>query len=677
MAEDLAAAARASRLAGLGARARTPEPEPAEPEPEPGTEPAPELPEAEPEPETEAEDDALSACWDVQRETPELFLYGEVVLLVGIKSEPELNGTMARVASQPPSVRDKGRVRVTPCGKDGAPLRMHGGWKGLKPANLRLESKPSRGRALGDTPAPLEQPGLHTLDADTLILIMGRLSSASRVTLAAAHPHFRTVLFDAGSLWSAAPLVLELCNGAGYDGCGGWYKRSSCVCCGVSFLDAPVLSCEHCGDVWACQRCFGIETAEDGPPLCCNLRDLWRVANPKTLADMCRLCGKGSRVEGRGLRALNGNGTEIITSELSEEYSNMRPERERHPHDGYSGRVEFLSDRWLCSLPPQYRRTVTATTTHLTLHSCRKGERNERGISETVADFCSSVDVGLGALIHLGETVTWPTLRHLQVAETDDYPGDGSAAGGLYRFTWDHQLKRLARHMPALYSMSYGDYYGLEDSAYSTLASRIDVKTLLKRLPTVRAMNAAVEWLHKISHARLQELECVWISGYTYEKRSLALLLQALPKMTDLVALRITASGKLFPVLETVLRHAPTLQILHISTDTVTLRRLRASDAHILDGHAFHEEQMGDHYAWGGQPPPAPEPHDCAADLTDHFRALREHPTLRHVSISIDSGYLNGYRECDGKILPKQLPYVVSILWSSTNDTKIRILTRD
>ena len=48
------------------------------------------------------------------------------------------------------------------------------------------------------------------------------------------------------------------------------------------------------------------------------------------------------------------------------------------------GRVQFLSDRWLCSLPELYRRRIAATTTHLCLHS--QGEPDDGSFVEGRAD---------------------------------------------------------------------------------------------------------------------------------------------------------------------------------------------------------------------------------------------------------------------------------------------------
>jgi hypothetical protein len=494
----------------------------------------------------------------------------------------------------------------------------------------------------------VEGPGarctLDKLSSDTLIHIMSLLDSVTRVTLAAAHPHFRAVLFDQGcaTLWGAVPLQLELCSGAGYDGVGGWHSAASCVSCGVSYLDAQLRCCIKCGSMWACKRCFCLED-DNAPPDCANLRDTKarsRVPALQTLADLCR-CKSGQA---------GGAGGSL---EREKDIRAIRSERDRDPRDGFGGGAALLTDRWLCSLPPQYRRSITAATTRLNLLSSRNPNSPHRNASVYDGDACCSIDVGLGALIHLGEAVTWPKLRYLQVAETEAWAHYGTREAEyapcvreeLYRFTWDHQLKRLARHMPVLHTLSFGDWVGLTGE-YNGLANVLDVKTLFNRLPTVRSINGDCEWLHRMSTSRVASLHCVRISGYAYEGRALQRLLQALDRMPAIKALRVIASGKLFGPMDAIARRAPSLEHLMIETDTVRLRRLRAADAHILDGFAQHEEEMG--MDWYGAPPSAPEQPDCKADFTEHIKALRVHPNLKRLSITIDCGVLEGYRTCDG-----------------------------
>eukprot|EP01046_Picozoa_sp_COSAG06_P055629 COSAG06_NODE_10285_length_1711_cov_1.209057_1_plen_93_part_00 len=76
------------------------------------------------------------ALWTVERDSLCDFQYGELVRLVNLQGDPALNGTIARVASQPDAVREKGRVRVVPCDADGAPLLASlkgAAFKGLSP----------------------------------------------------------------------------------------------------------------------------------------------------------------------------------------------------------------------------------------------------------------------------------------------------------------------------------------------------------------------------------------------------------------------------------------------------------------------------------------------------------------------------------------------------------------
>ena len=79
---------------------------------------------------------------------------------------------------------------------------------------------------------------------------------------------------------------------------------------------------------------------------------------------------------------------------------------------------------------------------------------------------CGAADVGLGALLHVGERVTWPRVRLLQFGDNSPLvpaSGAGGNSQGFYRMIWGHQILRLARSMPQLWQLSVGGELGLTE----------------------------------------------------------------------------------------------------------------------------------------------------------------------------------------------------------------------
>jgi hypothetical protein len=190
------------------------------------------------------------------------FVYGDTVQLCGLKAQPELNGKTARVGKQPASIQAKERLRVALCTPHGGPLPV-----GTKHQFINaLASNMLKHTREGEPPAPptvepllgsSPQPDrLELLSDDHLVCIMMHLSRAERLNLASAHPHFRRVLFCCPELW-AGVLKLELQNSR--EEGGGWYAGASCICCGVSFLDAKLLPCGSCQTNFFCKRCLDYE----------------------------------------------------------------------------------------------------------------------------------------------------------------------------------------------------------------------------------------------------------------------------------------------------------------------------------------------------------------------------------------------------------------------------------
>eukprot|EP01049_Picozoa_sp_SAG25_P014099 SAG25_NODE_2386_length_1662_cov_1.215611_3_plen_235_part_01 len=221
--------------------------------------------------------------------------------------------------------------------------------------------------------------------------------------------------------------------------------------------------------VWACKRCYKRKDQKESSTTtgqrttkceCRNLRgNLGSKHVKSTLNSLCQIRSRGRTTPDMSDCMAAMDDVELSRGELEAFLEMLEP-----PVKSSAGtRIQFLTDRWLCSLPLAYRRRITTNTTHLELCSSLDEDRYEP------KRICGSVLVGLGALVHLGEAVTWPALQWLQVAEGEawrpDRPsrhhrgvqyttadsarmiriGRDMAFGKLYSHIWEHQVKRLAR----------------------------------------------------------------------------------------------------------------------------------------------------------------------------------------------------------------------------------------
>jgi hypothetical protein len=205
-----------------------------------------------------------------------------------------------------------------------------------------------------------------------------------------------------------------------------------------------------------------------------------------------------------------------------------------------------LTDRWLCALPPLFRRRVTHAVTKLiinginadlaeavpnrsgaaghspvvgapalaswtcphcqcVLHSvmphvaerwaatgCRECEVSEKADDTRPG----SLNVGLGALLHIGESVTWPNLTSLTVGENEiDFEGSvykqtDTGYGELTEYMWKKQLRRLARHMPSLSTIAIGGSNGMHEDSEDLDIGMVHVLT---DFPSVNGLALHVE----------------------------------------------------------------------------------------------------------------------------------------------------------------------------------------
>ncbi len=550
--------------------------------------------------------------------------YGDPVMLHSLTTRSDLNGTWARVATQPPETVAKGRVKVVRCEGVSELTGPIWGWANLlkthslattsiavQPKNLaKVKAFPtSESVCEGNNPASLV--GLST---ELVIKVFSFLTRAQRVTVAASHPNFRAILFDTGSaqLWRGVlKLELSSCTEQG----SGWHFGETCTICGISFLESKIYLCTECQQAGICERCAGFPSHGQEQVFCqsvwsdrdkCHTPDAW-VAVCTAVAD-----------DQRGAR-------------------NSVPLPHKNPKAG-RGSLRCLTDRWLCALPRHFHRAITQVVTRLVISSGWNIESQPQG------ENFGSPQVGMGALLQpCTRGPAWPSLSDLTTTEPDlsklslQNWGNEIGRNTLIQHTWCEQLVRLAMSMPVLKSLALSvvgnDDLGLEWS--ETYGSFNDCAVLAAFNSVTHfegfGLDPIYGWDHQATAHNKRESAHLAMDHYW----NIEQLQEHIPvisrTLSSLRKVRLTCSGVcLWRAAEVIAQHCTTVSHLFLHGDT-TLTQIMGSRALGDDRLPFHE---------------------TANDFRVHLDALQEHPSLQELHISWDSCYVKGYRDLEWDAFP-------------------------
>lgn len=579
--------------------------------------------------------------------------YGDPVMIHSLTTRSDLNGTWARVATQPPETIAKGRVKVVRCEGTSQLAGPLWSWANLletcslatisiavQPKNLaKVEAFPtSEPVNEGNNPASLV--GLST---ELMIKVFSFMSRAQRVTVAASHPNFRAILFDTGSaqLWRGVlKLELSSCTEQG----SGWHFGETCTICGTSFLESRIYLCSDCQQAGFCERCAGFPLHGKEQVFC---QSLWSNKDKCPTADAWVAVCTAVADDKRGSRK-------------------SVPLPHTNPKAG-RGSLRCLTDRWLCALPRHFHRAISQVVTRLVI----SGGWNEQ--SQPQGKNFGSPQVGMGALLQpCTRGPAWPGLAALTTTEPDlsticlQNWGSEIGRNTLIQHTWCEQLVRLAISMPVLKSLALsvvGD--GEPGLVWSKTYGSFNDRAVLAAFNSVTHFEGfRLDPIYGWDHQTTAQRETAHLAMDHYWK--IEELQKHIPviarTLSSLRKVRLTCSGVcLWHAAEVIAQHCPSVSHLFLHGDSALTQ--------IMGSQALRDE-TGSRVGWRQHV-------DWADDFRVHLDALQEHPCLKELHISWDSCSLKGYRDLEWDAFPGTIHCLAPEVSEPVSDPEIESVQAD